>query len=93
MFLVQYKKNNVAGNSLNDVEHEPVPTRVLNPNASEASNKPEQRSYKTLCTEIILNCNVAKQKSFTSAIFTRMNVLKYSFGLAIYSHGWSEQLI
>ena len=44
MFLVQYKKNNEAGNSLNDVEREPVPTRVLNPTASEASYKPEQHS-------------------------------------------------
>ena len=31
---------------LNDVEREPVETRVLNPNASEASYKPEQCSYK-----------------------------------------------
>ena len=36
------EKNNEAGNSLNDVEREPVPTRVLNPNASEASYKPKQ---------------------------------------------------
>ena len=28
------------------VEHEPVPTRVLNPNASEASYKPKKRSYR-----------------------------------------------
>ena len=28
---------------MNAVECEPVPTRVLNPNASEASYKPEQR--------------------------------------------------
>ena len=39
-------QNNEAGNSLNAVEHEPVPTRVLNPNASEASYKPKQRSYR-----------------------------------------------
>ena len=39
------EKNNEAGNSLNAVEHEPVSTRVLNPNASEASYKPKQRSY------------------------------------------------
>jgi len=32
--------------SLNAVEREPVETRVLNPNASEASYKPEQRSYR-----------------------------------------------
>ena len=40
------EKNNEAGNSLNAVEHEPVPTRVLNPNASEASYKLKQRSYR-----------------------------------------------
>ena len=32
--------------SLNAVEREPVETRVLNPNASEASYKPKQRSYR-----------------------------------------------
>ena len=31
---------------MNTVECEPVPTRVLNPNASEASYKPKQRSYR-----------------------------------------------
>ena len=31
---------------LNAVEHGPVPTRVLNPNSSEASYKPKQRSYR-----------------------------------------------
>ena len=31
---------------LNAVEHGPVTTRVLNPNASEASYKPKQRSYR-----------------------------------------------
>ena len=31
---------------MNAVEPEPVPTRVLNPNASEASYKPKQRSYR-----------------------------------------------
>ena len=31
---------------MKDVEREPVPTRVLNPNASEASYKPKQRSYR-----------------------------------------------
>ena len=41
-----WRKNNEAGNSLNAVEREPVPTRVLNPNASEASYKPKQRSYR-----------------------------------------------
>ena len=28
---------------------EPIPTRVLNPNASEASYKPKQRSYRKTC--------------------------------------------
>ena len=32
--------------NLNTVEREPVPTRVLNTNASEASYKPIQRSYR-----------------------------------------------
>ena len=31
---------------MNAVEREPVPTRVLNPNASEASCKWKQRSYR-----------------------------------------------
>ena len=31
---------------MNAVEREPDPTRVLNPNASEASFKPKQRSYR-----------------------------------------------
>ena len=39
------RKNNEAGNSLNAVEREPVPTSVFYPNASEASYKPKQRSY------------------------------------------------
>jgi len=30
---------------LNAVEREPFPTRVINPNANEASYKPRQRSY------------------------------------------------
>ena len=33
-------KNNDTNN--NNIQHEPVPTRVLNPNASEASYKPKQ---------------------------------------------------
>ena len=45
IFRVMNKKNEV-GNSLNAVEREPVLTRVLNPNASEASYKPKQRSYR-----------------------------------------------
>ena len=32
--------------ALNAVEREPVETKVLNPNASEASYKPKQRSYR-----------------------------------------------
>ena len=39
-----WRKNNEAGNSLNAVEREPIPTRVLNPNASEASYKLKKRS-------------------------------------------------
>ena len=31
---------------MNAVEREPVPTRVLNPHASEASYKQKQRSYR-----------------------------------------------
>ena len=31
---------------MNAVERKPVPTRVRNPNASEASYKPKQRSYR-----------------------------------------------
>ena len=34
--------------SLNAVERDPVETRVLNPNASEASYKQEQRSYRKM---------------------------------------------
>ena len=40
-------KNNETGNSMNVVECKPVPTRVLNPKAGEASYKPKQRSYKS----------------------------------------------
>ena len=39
-------KNPPENIPLNDVEREPVETRVLNPNASEASYKPKQRSYR-----------------------------------------------
>ena len=39
---------------LNAVEREPVPTSVLNPNVSEASYKLKERSYRTLCTEMVL---------------------------------------
>ena len=31
---------------MNAVEREPVPTRVLNPNVSKVSYKPQQRSYR-----------------------------------------------
>ena len=40
------EKNNEAGNSMNAVGRQPVSTIVLNPNASEASYKPKQRSYR-----------------------------------------------
>ena len=40
---------------MNAVERESVPTRVFNPNASEASYKPKERSYrKTKLKQIIL---------------------------------------
>ena len=49
------EENNEAGNSLNAVEHEPVPTTVLNPNASEASYKPKQRTYIKTKLKIFFN--------------------------------------
>ena len=39
---------------LNAVEREPVSTRVLNPNASQASYKPKQRSYRKTKLERII---------------------------------------
>ena len=45
-FYIIWRKNNEAGNSLNAVECETVPTRILNPNAIEASYKLKQRSYR-----------------------------------------------
>ena len=33
---------------MNAVEREPVPTRVLNPNVSEASYKPKERNYRKM---------------------------------------------
>ena len=47
---------------LNTVEHEPVPTRVLNPNVSEASYKPKQRSYRK--TKLIFFFRGGKKKKF-----------------------------
>ena len=47
-------------NSLIAVEREPVPTRVINPNAS---CKPKQRSYRTVCTEMVSYRNVPKWKN------------------------------
>ena len=46
LFFSYEKNNNEAGNSLDAAEDKPVLTRVLNPNASEASYKPKQRSYR-----------------------------------------------
>ena len=46
---------------MNAIEREPVPTRVFNPNASEASYKPKQRSYRMLFTEMVLYSKVAKR--------------------------------
>ena len=37
---------------------EPVPTRVLNPNASEASYKPKQRSYKPKKYSVLSGGNI-----------------------------------
>ena len=51
------RKNNEAGNSLNAVEREPVPTRVLNPNASEASYKPKHRSNRNVLKPFMPNEN------------------------------------
>ena len=42
------EKNPFEKIPLNAVEREPVPTRVLNPNASEASYKPKQHSYRKM---------------------------------------------
>ena len=39
-------KNRPEKIPLNAVEREPVPTRIINPNASKASYKPKQRSYR-----------------------------------------------
>ena len=41
-------------NPLNAIEHEPVPTRVLNPYACEASNKTKQRSYRKTKLKFLL---------------------------------------
>ena len=46
LFFELWRKNNGGGNSLNAIERELVPTRVLNPNANEVSYKPKQRSYR-----------------------------------------------
>ena len=39
--------------TLNAIEREPVTTRVLNPNASEARYKPKQRSYRKTKLKIL----------------------------------------
>ena len=65
IFFELRKKINEAGNSLNAVEREPVPTRVLNPNASKASYKPKQRTYRTLCTVTSLSVDIeARQQGW-----------------------------
>ena len=56
----QPRKNNEAGNSLNVVEREPVPPRVLNPNASGVSYKPKQRSYRNVLKPFRPNENWAE---------------------------------
>ena len=40
------EKNHPKKILLNAVERDPVPTRVLNPNVSEASYQPKQRNYR-----------------------------------------------
>ena len=45
---------------MNAVEREPVPTRVLNPNTSEASYKPKQRSYRNILKPFQPNENWAE---------------------------------
>ena len=49
------EKNPPEKISLNAVEREPVETKVLNPNASEASYKPKQRSYRNIFFNIFQN--------------------------------------
>ena len=45
-YFSSYEEKSIkAGNSLNAVERKPIPTRVLNPKASEACYKPKKRSY------------------------------------------------
>ena len=50
-----WRKDNETSNSLNAVEREPVSTRVLTPNASEASYKPKQRSYRKMTQQIFFD--------------------------------------
>ena len=64
------EKNNEPGNSLNAVERKPVPTRVLNPNASETSYKPKQRSYRK--TKLIKK--IKKSGDFGRGDFIRGNL-------------------
>ena len=45
-FFVNKPDIQQAGNSLNTVERQPVPTRVLDPDASKASYRPKQRIYR-----------------------------------------------
>jgi len=45
---------------LSAVEREPVPTRVLNPNANEASYKPKQGSYRNVLKPFRPNKNWAE---------------------------------
>ena len=55
-----WRKKNEADNSLNAVERKPIPTRVLNPNASEASYKPKQRNYRNILKPFRPNENWAE---------------------------------
>ena len=71
---------NEAGNSLNAVESELVPTRVLSPTASEASYKPKQRSYwKTNLKKKVMapDSPGAELSSAESAALKRTRLQKY----------------
>ena len=74
---IQTRKNNEAGNSLNAVDCKPVPTRVLNPTASEASYKLKQRSYgKTKLKKIGV---IILQERFHGVTILQVVVLGWQF--------------
>ena len=57
------RKCNEAGNSLNTVESEPVPTIVLNPNASEESYIPKQRDYSNVLKPFQPNKKIGPERT------------------------------